>query len=238
MIVLGIDTATPKAGIAVVRSGRTLASLFTDGDKTHSETLLASLVSLIDKVGITLGEIDLLALGLGPGAFTALRVGVTTVKALSYSLAVPVVGISTLDVLAKGVLGYEGGYKGLVAPVIDARKGEVYTALFRANGKGGIERVGDYLNLTPEELFNSIESDILVLGNGVSVLGENFKGNIRVAPKEFWDPDPSVLSFMAIDKFMESGGDDPSGIKPLYVRRSDAEMNRERNVYDSRKLLY
>ena len=67
MIVLGIDTATPKAGIAVVSGGRTLASLFTDGDKTHSETLLASLVSLIDKVGITLGEIDLLALGLGPG---------------------------------------------------------------------------------------------------------------------------------------------------------------------------
>ncbi len=238
MIVLGIDTATPRAGIAVVRGKNTLASLFTDGDKTHSETLLVSLVSLIGKAGITLGDVDLLALGLGPGAFTALRVGVTTVKALSYGLAVPVVGISTLDVLARGVMEYEGGYKGLVAPVIDARKGEVYTALFRTDGNGDIGKIGDYLNLTPEELFSSIESDILVLGNGVSVLGDDLKKNIKIAPKKFWDPNPSVLSFMAIDKFMESGGDDPSTITPLYVRRSDAEMNRDRNVCDFRKLIY
>ena len=238
MIVLGIDTATPKAGIAVVRGKDTLASIFTDGGKTHSETLLSSLTSLIDKAGIALGDVDLFALGLGPGAFTALRVGVTTVKALSYGLGAPVVGISTLDVLAMGAAKYDGGYKGLVAPVIDARKGEVYTAIFKADGVGDIERIGDYMNLTPEELFNSISFDILVLGNGVSVLGNDLKSNIIVAPKKFWDPDPSVLSFMAIEKFHKGGGDDPSKITPLYIRRSDAEANRDRNLLDSRKLIY
>lgn len=238
MIVLGIDTATPKAGIAVVRGKDTLASIFTDGGKTHSETLLSSLVSIIDKAGITLGDVDLFALGLGPGAFTALRVGVTTVKTLSYGMGAPVVGIPTLDVLAMGAVKYGDGYTGLVAPVIDARKGEVYTALFRTNGKGDIERIGDYINLTPEELFNSIDFNILVLGNGVSILGEDLEENIMIAPKEFWDPDPCVLSFMAIDKFHKGGGDDPSKITPLYVRRSDAEANRDGNVLDHRKLIY
>jgi tRNA threonylcarbamoyladenosine biosynthesis protein TsaB len=238
MITLGIDTATPRAGVAVVRGKDTLASVFTDGDKTHSETLLSSLVSIIDKAGITLDDVDLFALGTGPGAFTALRVGVTTVKALSYGLGVPVVGISTLDVLAMGAVKYNGGYKGLVAPLIDARKGEVYTALFRADGVGEIERIGDYINLTPEELFDSIESDVLVLGNGVPILGEDLKKNVTIAPKEFWDPDPSILSFMAMDKFHKDGGDDPSKIAPLYVRRSDAEVNRDGNVRDFRKLIY
>ena len=224
MIILGIDTATESAQVALVEDGKQRAGAHTDGTKTHSETLLETILLVLEKARVSMGEIGLIAVGIGPGAWTSLRVGVTTAKTLSYALNIPIIGMSTLDVVAAGV----ADYKGMVIPVIDARKGEVYSAPFISDGLGGIKRVGDYRSMATDEFFKSHRGNYLVVGNGVSVLGEGFPRGVELAPESLWQPDASVLCRLALERFKGGGDDDPKDIVPLYVRRSDAEINLEK----------
>jgi tRNA threonylcarbamoyladenosine biosynthesis protein TsaB len=229
VIVLAVDTATPRASVAVCRGEDVLARASSDGTKNHSETLLGSMVSVLHEARISLGDVTLLAVGLGPGAFTALRVGITTMKALSFGLSIPLVGISTLDVMAAGVTETMPTYRGDVAPVIDARKGEVYTALFRIGDDGKVVRIGEYRAIPREEFCRMVEPDVLVLGRGVTLFSREEQRTMTIARESIWDPDSSLLAKSARTLFQEKGGGtDPEEIVPLYVRRSDAEINRDK----------
>ncbi|MBN1571667.1 MAG: tRNA (adenosine(37)-N6)-threonylcarbamoyltransferase complex dimerization subunit type 1 TsaB [Deltaproteobacteria bacterium] len=235
MIVLGVDTATPKASVAVLRDDALSGKASTDGKRSHSETLLFAVNSALNEAGVSLNEIGLLAVGLGPGSFTALRVGVVTMKALSYSLSVPIVGVSTLDVLAA-----KTKYDGVVLPVIDARKGEVFTAPFSVDASGSVKRLGEYRSLNPrslnprslkpDRLLDLIElhgGDCLILGGGVPIVEEMLKGGVKIAERGLWEVDASILCRLALMKYKEAGAPDLEEIKPLYVRKSDAEINLE-----------
>lgn len=226
MIVLGVDTALPKAKVAVLLDGETAGSGETDGKRSHSETLLLIINSALKEAGVRLKELSLLAVGLGPGAFTALRVGVTTMKALSYSLSIPIVGVSTLDVLAAA-----SRHDGVVLPVIDARKGEVFTAPFEVDADGNVKRLGDYASLKPGELLKLIDAhgrQTLLLGSGVPIAADVLGDGVKVAEWNLWEVDAATLCRLALDIYERRGAPDPAEIKPLYVRKSDAEINLER----------
>lgn len=125
MLVLALDTATAVCSVALARDSAVLAEITSNLPSTHSQRLLPMVDSLFTETGLKPTQLDLLAVSRGPGSFTGLRLGIATVKGLGLALNLPVVGVSTLEVLAHNFSG------GLVCPVLNARLGQVYAALYR-----------------------------------------------------------------------------------------------------------
>jgi tRNA threonylcarbamoyladenosine biosynthesis protein TsaB len=181
-------------------------------------------------------DVDLLALGLGPGSFTGLRIGVSIVKGLAWAMKRPVVGVSTLKALAMNVR-----YSDLtVCPLLDARKGEVYAALYRrALRDGGMEAVMDDCALKPEELIHRVigkggegekgekAGPTVFLGDGLRVYSEKIKEKIKdaiVAPGFLWHVRGSNIAELALS----GGGKEisPDKLTPVYLRKSEAELKK------------
>jgi tRNA threonylcarbamoyladenosine biosynthesis protein TsaB len=224
MICLGLDTSGKRAEVAVVDGARALCSRSSDPTKTHSETLLVITRDALNDAGIVPRDVDLVAVGLGPGAWTGLRMGVTTAKALAFALGVPIVGISSLEAIAAGVEGYSGR----LLVVADARRGELCGAFFEIDGRGGVRGDGRVFTFSPADTGRIVSEDLALAGNGISLLPEGLLGGRRVFPERDGEPHAVVLCKLAIARFEERGGDDPAAVLPIYVRRSDAEINREK----------
>jgi tRNA threonylcarbamoyladenosine biosynthesis protein TsaB len=248
MIVLGTDSATPRAGVGIVKDGCFRARRVTPVDKNHSETLLSAIVEAMREAGVGFSDVDLLAVGLGPGSFTALRIGVSTMKALSYAHDVPLVGISTLDLLAYGLLGGTDGlrpagaavskgpwrdmvYGGSpVAAVIDARRGELYSATYRKGDGDELVRETPYRTITPGALLDELAEPSVLVGSGCDLFEKPEAFGHVTAPEEYRHPDGAVCADMAGRGYESGWLTDDRDITPLYVRRSDAEINYERKM--------
>jgi tRNA threonylcarbamoyladenosine biosynthesis protein TsaB len=224
MICLGIDTSGMSARVAVMRDEEVSAVLSIDSGKNHSETLLTSVREVLEKAGVSLSSIGLIAVGLGPGTWTGLRVGITTAKALAYALAVPVIGISTLDAIAAGVTDYDGK----LAVIVDARRSEVYGRGYDVDGRGGITAEGDFFVAPPEGLDRFIGDDYALVGNGTALLGEDDRRKRHILSARFFDVDAGVICRLADERYRHVGPDSPRDVMPIYVRKSDAEVAREK----------
>jgi tRNA threonylcarbamoyladenosine biosynthesis protein TsaB len=224
MICLGIDTSGLVARVAVAGGGGVTARMTTEPGKTHSETLLAAVRGVLDTAGIPIASVGLVAVGLGPGAWTGLRVGITTAKAFAYGLGVPIVGISTLDATAAGVTGYTGA----LAVIVDARRHEIYGRRYTADGKGGIAADGDFFVTPPGDLDRFVGPEYALVGNGVGLLPEGGRVTRRVLPEEFGEVDPGTICRLAVERYGLQGPDIPRDVGPIYVRKSDAETAREK----------
>ena len=130
MITLALESAAAVASVALTEDGRTLAELTLDNGNTHSETLLPMADMLFRLTGRTLADVDLFAVSVGPGSFTGIRIGAATVKGLAFGSGKCCLGVSSLEALAYGLRGQDG----LICPVLNARRRQVYTALFRSDG--------------------------------------------------------------------------------------------------------
>ena len=178
--VLGIDTATSIASVALVEDGESVAEELHDprsvaiegkivqSGGNHAEFLLPSIQLLLDKTNTTLSAVSGIAVTLGPGSFTGVRIGLATVKGLAYGCGIPVVGVSTLQAYAARVRRFTG----LICPLLDARKSEVYVALFRRGGDDlsrltddAVISVGAIIELLPQYMSGHSESALLV-GDG------------------------------------------------------------------------
>src|SRR3970282_1974851 len=159
MMILGIDTATATASVALVEEGRVIAEEVrtalkqsgphpSGGRGNHAEILLPLIGMVLAKAGVLLPEISAFAVSIGPGSFTGLRIGLSTVKGLAYGWEVPVVGVPTLLAVAARVTGWDG----LVCPLLDARKKEVYAALFRKEAET-LERLAEDLVCSAEAVL-------------------------------------------------------------------------------------
>src|SRR2546428_679884 len=125
---------------------------------THSERLMAAIDRLLTDAGWTVGELEGLAVAMGPGSFTGLRVGLSTVKGLALALSIPIAAVPTLDAMA-AMLPFAALP---ICPVLDARKGEVYASLYRWDGDG-MRREWDYLAITPDDLSRRLDEPVIVL---------------------------------------------------------------------------
>ena len=225
MIILGIETATIEAGCAIGGVEGVLASFRTSRGRRHAEILAPGIDFVRRQAGIDLSEVSVVAVDIGPGLFTGLRVGVATAKAMAQALRVPMVGLSSLDLLAFPVR-YSSR---LIVPVIDARRGEVFAAFYK-QVPGGVQRLGDFQLLEPEELVAELyarREDSLLVGDGALRYGELFADLERaeIATQAFAYPSADALVELAHPRAIREEFVQPAELSPLYLRQSDAEIN-------------
>ena len=224
MIVLGIDTSTAQTSVAIGSDHEVLASVSIAG-KARQESVTPALEQMLAWSGLDLGRVGGIAVGIGPGLFTGLRVGVETAKTLAQVLNVPIVGITSLDVLAFAVRHTSRR----IACVIDARRGEVFAAVYRAV-PGGVVRETDHLVLKPDHLvaeLQAVPGEVLCVGNGAILYRreiEDLGSRVEFASPAVAYPDAAALVELAIPRFTREEHDRLFEVVPLYLRKSDAEI--------------
>jgi len=230
MLILSIDTATPVAGVALVDDKKTYYEALANTGYKHSRTLLEMIDVSFRQTGYTLGDVDAIAITTGPGSFTGLRIGLATAKGLALAAGKPLIGIPTLDAIAHNL----SWKPGLICPLLNARKGEVYTSFYQSG-----KRLTDYQALSPEDLArmaNQImeqtgDTTITFLGDGVSEyrsMLHDFLGEALVSPPEYWLPRVSAVGSLAAGRYLCGQLDDLFSLAPTYVRQSEAEVRMRR----------
>ena len=184
MRVLALDTATEIGAIALVEEDTLLAQTQLRVEKTHSQNLWRTIRFLLAETGWGLEQIDLWAVSSGPGSFTGVRIGLATVKGLAWVTQKPVVGVSTLEVLAWSVTPTPY----LICPILDARRQEVYFAFYRSTPAGSVLRVREPGHLAPLALLPEIQEPTVFLGNGLRRYQEILKDHLgpRALVPEVW----------------------------------------------------
>lgn len=227
-LILTMDTATPCSSIALTagsrRDGHLVGSICLSGNITHSRRLLSAIDHLIREVGVDKGTIDGIAVSLGPGSFTGLRIGMATAKGLAAASGKPLLGVSTLDALAGQCVTST-----LICTLLDARKKEVYAAFHRCNSEGIAERVGEMQVLAPEKLVDLINEPVLMIGDGVATYGELFRrlldDKVIFAPAHLHAPSAAALGMIGGEMLARGELLDIGEAVPVYIRSSDAELN-------------
>ena len=225
MYVLGIESATPVAAAAVAGEEGILAERMVFNQRTHSVNLLPMIKAVLEDAEVDFRNLAGIAVSGGPGSFTGLRIGMSTAKALARVWGIPVVGVSTLEALAFPLAGHGG----LVCPVLNARKNEVYTAVYDCAGPAPA-CLGGPMALRPEKLVDLLlkfQRPVTFVGDGVPVYGEHFKGGLgelaRFAPCSASFPRGAAVAEMGLEAVREGRGVDPAALRPEYVRLSEAE---------------
>lgn len=223
MLVLAIDTTTSVCSVALARPGCLVAEVTTNLPRTHSQRLLPLIDGLMKEAGLLPQELGLLAVSRGPGSFTGLRIGVTTIRALGLALNIPVVGVSTLQVLAHNFTS------GLICPVLNARREQVYTALYRA-GCGVPETVIPGQALDTGALMEALagyKEPITFCGDGVEVIQAVARERLaepRFAPLHQVINRGGSLADLALEAWSRGEIIPADQLTPLYLRDSQAEV--------------
>lgn len=222
--ILALETATMCGSVAVMADEICVAEYSLVSQQTHSRRLLSGIDRLLVDAEISWRDIDAIAVSLGPGSFTGLRIGLSTAKGLAFATGKPLIGVGTLDGLAAQFFKAAG----LICPVLDARKKEVYAALYRASESGVCERQSDYLVLSPENLCRRIDEPVLFVGDGALLYKEKFTdqlgGRALFAPGGCCYPRAAAIGMLAVSMWKEQEFLDPAEVVPLYVRPSEAEL--------------
>lgn len=231
MIILGIDTSSMVATAAVLSKEKLMAEYIVNNKKNHSEKMMQVLDRVLQDAGVTLEEVDAIAVAKGPGSFTGIRIGMACAEGIAHALGKPMVGVNTLDGLAYNLMG-EGAY---ICPVIDAQRQEVYTSLYRWR-EGQLLRFWDYAvekGGTLVDKLLALKERVVVVGDGVPVLMRALsqkdqkaeEGLRRIIPAHpaFAMPRASSVAAAGMKDFEEGRFDTCYSIKPFYIRRSHAE---------------
>ena len=227
MLVLGIDTATPQVGCAIGGHEGVLASFHAARGRRHTETLVPAIDFIRRQAQIELDEISVVAVDIGPGLFTGLRVGVATAKAMAAALRVPAIGISSLDLVALPVRRSSR----LIASVLDARRAEVFFAFYR-QVPGGAQCVSGQRVGSPEELCAEVLAsgeECLAVGDGALRYREQLEevGRVEVAEAGLAYPSAASLVQLAHAQALREEFVHARELQPVYLRRADAEINWE-----------
>ena len=224
MKILALDTSAKTATAAVVEEDQILCRASVTVNLTHSQTLLPLCDSMLTAAGMTLRDMDLFAVSMGPGSFTGLRIGIGAVKGMAQGLNKPCLGVSTLEALACNYTGLTG----VVCAVMDARCQQVYTATFRLQG-GYPERLTPDEALAIDELgekLASLNEPITFVGDGAALCYEALKDRLSavLSPPQLRLQDAASVGFAA-QNFLQNGGQPLSAaeLMPQYLRLPQAE---------------
>ncbi|HBX22598.1 MAG TPA: tRNA (adenosine(37)-N6)-threonylcarbamoyltransferase complex dimerization subunit type 1 TsaB [Desulfotomaculum sp.] len=231
MYVLGIEASTPVAATAVATEGKILAERMVNNKRTHSVNLLPMVRDVLADAGIDKNKLDGIAVTTGPGSFTGLRIGMSTAKTLAMVLNLPVAGVPTLESLAYPL----SGQAGLICPVLNARKNELYVALYRSNGKKLVTLLPAFAAGVKAlaSILETYDEHITFLGDGLeayqSELTELLKDQARFAPECAVFPRGAAVAELGLQLIKSGAGTDPMTLLPHYIRESEAEIKwRER----------
>jgi tRNA threonylcarbamoyladenosine biosynthesis protein TsaB len=228
MKILAIESATLTGGAALLDGDHLVGETTVSIALTHSERMMVVVDRLLTDCGWSAKEIEGLAVSVGPGSFTGLRVGIATVKGLALALGLPVAPVPTLDALAATLPFADAP----VCPLLDARKGEVFCSLYRWQERE-MTRESDYLALSPEAAAARLVAPVIVLGDGVSAcrpylarLGEG----VREAPPARRLPSPATVAQLGHTMLAAGRGIAAEAVTPLYLRPSEAELKARRSA--------
>ena len=231
MKILAIDTSTRVGSIAVVEGPLLKAQQILNIRATHNQRLLPGIERILADAGWSLDDLDGFAVSLGPGSFTGLRIGLSVVKGLAWATGKPLATVPTLDALAANV----SFVPHKICPILDARKGEIYTALYRQGAEGIPLRLTSYMAIKPEELIALVSETTVIIGDGLLSYGDYLKrelGNrLVLAPPHLSVIHASCVAWLAWHKLRSGESDDVSSCTPLYVRPSEAELKRKSSPF-------
>ncbi|ACL75178.1 tRNA (adenosine(37)-N6)-threonylcarbamoyltransferase complex dimerization subunit type 1 TsaB [Ruminiclostridium cellulolyticum] len=235
MRILAVDTSTNVASAAILEDEVIIGEYNCNRGKTHSQRLMPMVQHLMETAGLTVSDIDAFSASIGPGSFTGLRIGVTTIKAMAFAAEKPVISVHTLDALAYNIPFAEN----LVCPMIDARNNQVFTAIYRFIG-GKLERLTEYLGIPVTELADTLrvmDGKITFLGDACSMHKEYFEhelgDRVRIASANTALAKASSVAILAGKAYREGKLESYYDMVPFYLRKSQAEREREnRKVKD------
>jgi len=223
MLILAVDTTTPNGSAALLDGPRLLAETAVASAPTHSAVLLRSIDHILAVRGATARDIEAFAVAAGPGSFTGIRIGLSTVKALAFASNKPAAAVSSLRALSLKAAADEGAW---IAPMLDARKGEIYAALFEASAEDAAAAVpedawipGDFLSRIPDQ------GAVTFIGDGLDVCREDVHSRLGNRAC-FLTRTPFIaheVGLLAARIFARNAGAVLDELEPLYYRRSQAE---------------
>lgn len=224
MLILGIESATQQVGCAIGGHEGVIALFESAKGRRHAETLVPAIDFVRRQALIDLSEISVVAVDIGPGLFTGLRVGLATAKAVAHALRVPMIGISSLDLLAFPVRHTSR----VIAAVVDARRGELFFAFYR-QVPGGVQRVSEPTVGSADDLAGEIDAlhgDVLCVGDGALRYREQLaRPGVEFAEQWLAHPSAAPLVQLAHARALREEWVQASRLEPLYLRRPDAEIN-------------
>ena len=227
MLILALDSTAVAASVAICRDTRALAAFHLNNGNTHSETLLPMVEAALKVTGHSIDDIDLFAVSNGPGSFTGVRIGAATVKGLAFGKDKPVLGVSTLEALAENALPAPEGT--LICPVMNARRGQLYNAIFRAEGERAVR-------LTPDRAIaaTDLEAELKALAAPFVLTGDGIDEALRI----FKELSPAPLSPLASTQnavsvakcayqhYLTGERGTDAELKVVYLRMPQAERER------------
>lgn len=223
MLILAIETSTPRSSVALADREAVIASAGLGVPQRHGEFLGPAIRFCLDQAGLSADDVTGVAAGVGPGLFTGLRVGIATAQAFAAARTLPTVALSGLDVLA-----FRSRHvRGLVCTAVDARRGEVFWAFYRAV-PGGMQRLGEPQVGAPDVLAAELTAtgeDRLVIGDaGIRYREVLEDTGAEVAGAASAWPDATDLAMLAVPRFLREETGQPQELQPLYLRRADARI--------------
>ena len=223
MKIFALDTATQSCSVAIIEDGALLAELTVVNRQTHSRHILDLTNTICRKVNLKPSDMDGFAVSIGPGSFTGLRIGISTVKGLAFSFKRPIVGVSSLDALAwqSAQIGF------LICPLLDARKKEVYACRYRFDDNG-LKKAGAEMVASPAEAVQDIREPSMFVGNAVMLYREQISAALgklaHYAASGQHTIRASSIAWLSMPSFCRKQTDNVASLVPQYVRKSDAEI--------------
>ncbi len=225
MKILSLDSSAQVATVALCEDERLLAEYTLNNGNTHSETLLPMIASMLTQFGLTVDDIEIFACTSGPGSFTGVRIGAATLKGLAFGRDIPCVGVSTPEAIAENLTVL----RGLVCPVMNARRSQVYTALFRSDGQT-LTRLMDDAALSIaelDELLSVYGEEVAFAGDGYDVTMKELKKTpVRSVPERLRHQSAYSVAQVALRAYREGKTDTDSSLRVQYLRPSQAERTR------------
>jgi tRNA threonylcarbamoyladenosine biosynthesis protein TsaB len=224
MKILAIDTSTMLGGVAVLDEAEGLIiETRLNVKTTHSERLMSEIDHALKQAGLGISQIDVFGVAIGPGSFTGLRIGLSTVKGFSYATGKPIVSVPSLEAFA-----WNFPYSAHpVCTLFDARKKEVYAAVFRWTDRG-FDRVMDEVSIKPADLVKACQGPVIFAGEGALLYRDIIAATagekaLFPAPQQMV-PSPSNVAYLALRKALKGDFAEPVTLAPYYIRKSEAEI--------------
>ncbi len=229
LIILALDSTAEVSAVAVCKGEKLLSEITINTGNTHSQTLLPAVEQALKMSELTVNDIDLFACSTGPGSFTGVRIGVATVKGIAYGKDKPCISVSTLDALAYNLIGV----KGIICPVMNARRSQVYNALFR-NVNGTMQRLCSDRALSIADLdfeLSSFEEPIYLCGDGYDITEKGFRNvSICYVPQRYRYQNAYSVAQVALGKYQSGEYVTDAELAPIYLRPSQAERERQEKL--------
>ncbi|MDF1593390.1 MAG: tRNA (adenosine(37)-N6)-threonylcarbamoyltransferase complex dimerization subunit type 1 TsaB [Desulfobacterales bacterium] len=223
MRILALDTSTKSCSVAILDGQTILAESTSVSAQTHAVHLIEMVQKIVDLSGLALSEMDGFAVGRGPGSFTGLRIGISTIKALAVAAGKPVVGVSNLDALAMQAAVSSN----MVCPLMDARKGEVYFSRY-CYENGNLQRIVPAQVSTLDNVLSAIHTTCVFIGEGARIyqkkIIEKFGPYASFAAPIQNTIRASTIGQLSVNRFKQENPDDVVMLAPEYIRKSDAEL--------------